>query len=468
MKKSFLAMTALAAMLFAGCTSSDELTTLESIKNDSPTPVQFGTYVGKVGTTRAGTAGDIASLGDLASKGGFGVFAYYTNAGSYSDASSTANFMFNEAVTSASTPYNVWTYSPVKYWPNETANGNVDQQGTPATSTGGPDKLTFFAYAPYVASASGTSGIVAFVENDDETAYTNTSIGDPRIKYVVDSDPTKCVDLLWGVVSTADASADHEVINNATLTAGKPWLDITKQEVDGKITFQFKHALAKLHITVDSDIDESNHGHATDVDGNTKIYVRSATITGTYNQTGYLNLNNSTANTPLWENLNGTAITPTSNTNTFKDGRTDGTEGYADGSGGLSNTETATLNSTIIQGATSSDLTGTGVTYTAAPLLTNNGDFYVIPTSTTANTFTVNIVYDVLTKDSKLAGTLADGTTPGSLIKNNITKTASFSILPGKVYNIALHLGLTSVKMDALVETWDPVNEDIDLPKNVD
>lgn len=45
MKKTFLAISALAAMLFAGCTSSDELTTLESIKtaDNTPTPVQFGT-----------------------------------------------------------------------------------------------------------------------------------------------------------------------------------------------------------------------------------------------------------------------------------------------------------------------------------------------------------------------------------------------------------------------------------------
>ena len=61
MKKTFLAITALAAMLFAGCTSSDELTTLESIKtaDNTPTPVQFGTYMGRGGTTRAGVEGQI-------------------------------------------------------------------------------------------------------------------------------------------------------------------------------------------------------------------------------------------------------------------------------------------------------------------------------------------------------------------------------------------------------------------------
>jgi outer membrane lipoprotein SlyB len=49
MKKNFLAITALAAVLFAGCTSSDELTTLESIKtaDNTPTPVQFGTVHGE-------------------------------------------------------------------------------------------------------------------------------------------------------------------------------------------------------------------------------------------------------------------------------------------------------------------------------------------------------------------------------------------------------------------------------------
>ena len=52
MKKSLLAMTVLAAMLFAGCTSSDEITTLESIKQaeNAPTAIEFGTYVGRTGT----------------------------------------------------------------------------------------------------------------------------------------------------------------------------------------------------------------------------------------------------------------------------------------------------------------------------------------------------------------------------------------------------------------------------------
>ena len=62
MKKTFLAMTALAAMLFAGCTSSDDLTTRETITkaNEAATPINFGTYMGKTGT-RAGVEGDIIS-----------------------------------------------------------------------------------------------------------------------------------------------------------------------------------------------------------------------------------------------------------------------------------------------------------------------------------------------------------------------------------------------------------------------
>ena len=47
-----------------------------------------------------------------------------------------------------------WYYNPLKYWPNETDN---DSQSSNATMLDGTfshiDRLTFFAYAPYVSEA---------------------------------------------------------------------------------------------------------------------------------------------------------------------------------------------------------------------------------------------------------------------------------------------------------------------------
>ena len=63
-----------------------------------------------------------------------GIFAYYTGSNDLT-ISEKPNFMYNQEVkrSNASSP---WTYSPVKYWPNNPG-----------------DKLTFFAYAPYVKEA---------------------------------------------------------------------------------------------------------------------------------------------------------------------------------------------------------------------------------------------------------------------------------------------------------------------------
>ena len=74
--------------------------------------------------------------------------------------------MYNQHVTWNSTN-TLWEYSPLKYWPNDFADNDVDAQ-TPAaqgsTTYGG--KVSFFAYAPYVATASGTSGITAISANN--------------------------------------------------------------------------------------------------------------------------------------------------------------------------------------------------------------------------------------------------------------------------------------------------------------
>ena len=73
----------------------------------------------------------------------------------------------------------------------------------------------------------------------------------------------------------------------------------------------------------------------------------------------------------------------------------------------------------------------------------------------------VTIVYDVETYDSKLTSQyLSDGRTHGSSIENSISATikngsgATILMEAGKQYNIRLHLGITSVKVNASVTEW--------------
>ena len=294
MKKNFLAMTALAAMLFAGCTSSDELTTLESIKQaeNAPTPISFGTYMGKTGT-RAGYVGPITQIELQDGKSGsntkgFGVFAHYASDGTaYNNLTSRIpNFMYNEQVYyDAST----WKYDNIKYWPNGTNTSTSAADNANATSTS-DNKVSFFAYAPYVSESttwgSETYGII--------NMSGSSAVDNPKITYKLDN--TNFVDLLWGtagtngtdiagntqsgsVVSTkADGSTTTTDAGYANIAVNA---DMKKQKVGGVIQFAFKHALAQVGgysttagvgLTVKADVDDDpNVSGGTLDNGNTKI-----------------------------------------------------------------------------------------------------------------------------------------------------------------------------------------------------
>lgn len=59
----------------------------------------------------------------------------------------------------------------------------------------------------------------------------------------------------------------------------------------------------------------------------------------------------------------------------------------------------------------------------------------------------VTVNFDVITEDPKLAG-------GQSKITSEITAPFKFQFHAGKSYNFVLHIGLTSVKLDATVEDW--------------
>ena len=404
----FPILAASALMMLAACTSTDESVN-DELKNAEPQPVTFGTYVNQ-SVTRAGTAGDITTTAVLGTAGGFGVFGYYSDNVEYSG-NLVPNFMYNQQVTYSAS---AWTYTPIKYWPNEFGSSAASE---------GIDKLSFFAYAPFVAVTPST-GYATGSTTDNITQLTrNTATGDPMVKYIVNTSGDG-VDLLWGVNSS-----------------GLPYLNQSRTAgttSDDKITFTFKHALAKLTATIATD---------NSIDANSKVYVRSITITG-FAAKGMLNLNNITANTPLWLSYDG--ADPTFEGLTFNDGRKDGREGMADGA--QANEKNQLLNGTIIQTNTAT----AGVTNSAVDLFSTT-ELYVIPSGGTENV-DVTIVYDVETADANLSTKLSDGSTAGSSIENRITKTAVLGapagFVSGKSYTLTITLGMKQVKLDATVETW--------------
>jgi hypothetical protein len=545
MKKLFIF--AASAALFAACSQSDDLalgTAQQAQAQAEETPVAFDVYAQK-GTTRAGVAGDITT-GQLQTgtykDAGFGVFGYYTNDEAYTQLA-TPNFMYNQQVKFDGT--SAWNYSPVKYWPNEFGSD---------ASSNFKDYLSFFAYAPYVevdeitglpkatkmneTEALGAMGttkdlLMKALTSGIKTTYTdgtadekaavdakiaafkaqissravniigvskNSITGDPFVKYVATLDPTNAVDLLWAVQPDLSArtpgDGSYEPIQGSyAYTTGMPWLNLTKEkDADkGKVKFYFRHALAKLNVQIDADVDselkdgEGNDGSknlGTKADGTTKdektrIFVRSVTFKG-FATEGALDLNNTTKDTPLWLNLDYKSTLAGASTTVY-DGRQNGSEMVS-----ANATEAPTTLNPVIIAADGTSISSyawsgsNGVTTTLVNLFKNyetgtpatdlTQAMYVIPNG---DVFEVTIDYDVETIDQSLPGLLSDGITHGSIVKNRITKAskktpAALVLEAGKSYTVKLHLGMTSVKFEAEVNgTWDDGGADnIALPIN--
>ena len=488
----------------ASCTTSDEvfegLNLAEQATQENA--INFGTYMGESKQTRAGTQGlittDQLKTGTHAADG-FGVFAYYTGSDTYQDATSYAvktdgstgqsalapNFMYNQQVkwNSSLTGYiSQWEYTPLKYWPNEVQNGAVDDQTSPAATTtnGNGGHLSFFAYAPYVSSASGSEGITVMTANSDES--------DPILTYVVPASGANAVDLLWGTLGSASENvvggansgvaylADGTNYQQSILPSYTMNADLTKQKTDGKVDFAFKHALAKvggsgtgMQIVLDLDDQKGALTGGTKADG-TKVTVKSITIAA--------KAKSAVSGTDVYYQTN---MTGNFNLATGRWGITSSTGTAA---------SAATTTYVINQSGTGTNVAGTLTTSIAepasAPAKTEDG-FDGLPVgvlaSSATNVFsaeaaplvfipgsypelTVTVDYIVRTLDTNLANKYSE-------VEQAITRTITFgsAVELNKRYSLVIHLGLTSVKFDASVSDWDEDGGSattIYLPINVD
>ena len=437
--KQRLFIGSLAALaLMASCSSSnDDLNGGATTPQESNVPLTFSSYLGRTATTRAGATGTITTDGANSTTSlqteGFGLFATYTDNAEYT-AATGPNFMYNTKVSTKD-----WTYSPLRYWPNETSTTNADGKG--ATSEG-VDRLSFFAYAPYVEATAATGAVT---ENTvGITALTaNNATTDPKVTYVVADDPSKSVDLLWGVVPAGTTKWSNVTGTDIDIAEGKPYLNLIKPNTTQKVNFNFRHALAKLGLKVVGAFDAVTGGTK---DAATKITVASVTIEGTgFKKTAVLNLNNTTANEPLWEAV--------------KD------------AGDIKLTVSdANLNSKIKDSGNDEAQTVDGVTETAQDLLNSDATsaqkaFMIIPSSADNKSLKVTIDYYVNTTDASLSKGY-------SRVENKITKTITgFAPEAGKNYTLLLSLGMTSVKVSATVSDWtteDGSTTQVDLPINVE
>lgn len=395
--------------------------------------------------------------------------------------------------------------------------------------------------------ADGTTDITPFKTVNYDVATTKGGIVgmtqwteqvDPWVNYVMkngtagtQTDNTKGVDLLWalrGQYSYDEADGD----DNSVATLGSNYnVNLTKLSVDEKVRFMFKHALAKIggsakdesitatgprqtgfKVVVDIDANSADPGMGADnqqeffpVPFNhlkTLVTVQSVKVRDpwTYAQEPGSTLNSATAksnlNTYGWFNIaNGTWLNAGYSSDPTANGGAQGAQVLlvVDNTGAAG---VAQINPEIAEkgiGTTKAidmaadkpwqwqNVNPLGATTTAKPLYDNaNADGIMLIPGDNAQTLYITVDYFVRTADPQLAKGYSE-------VEQIITNKVELKgIEANKYYTIVIHLGLTSVKFEAVVADWamnagdtydengqtvsdpaSPENESVWLPSNV-
>lgn len=462
--------------------------------------------------TRAGDTGTGESSGESSEisadlktlrQNGFGVFAVNTGTTPYGDwrtANSTkaaadahdySNYMFNQAVqwpkkdAESTDPAETgsWSYSPIKYWPNPTFGENNAMK---------PQYVSFFAYSPYVSNLSKYNSSNS--SNPGILGYSYAANGDPLIAFnAVNTD----VDLLFGAGGgTQNGSYCNDEAGTNSNT-GKSYdsspftvnSDIAKMKNNGLLKFNFKHALSKVKITVDTHIGET----AATVDKNSKVMIDYIILSMGNAESG--------ENVPTVSFLDLATGQFAADASTGSEGKNDivnavKTKGKTDEENPIMeglptpdakkdmNTNIGSVEDDVITAAAKADDSGSStspakphtrgegdtgsswddlpsVTGTPQDIVEGGCNYMFFPTFTPK--IEVYVKYHIYTKDPIYESGYVDVV---QISKAELTFTKDLE--SGNAYTLQLHLGLTSVKMDATVSEWTDASTDVDLPKNVE
>lgn len=295
------------------------------------------------------------------------------------------------------------------------------------TETMQGEKVGFGVFAYYTDNAQYSTGAVPNYMNNQQVTYSGGAWGYTPVKYW----PNEATDYVsffayapyregFSVPASGDPvisfAVNTNVANQIDLVAADAVLNAQKQSINDKVKFTFKHALSRVGFKVEAIIDEANNQgdsatpdvdneHLYNIADKTTISVQEVELIGTFNTSGKLNLNGAT-----WT---------------------------AD----AAKTDSYTLSSPNF-----ADVAG-NVTVTPKQLNNESGYLMLIPTETIS--ISIRVKYTVTTEDDNLT----DGK---SVVVNDITSAEfPFTFAQGKAYNFVLHLGLTSVKLDAEVADWE-------------
>lgn len=398
---------------------------------------------------------------------------------------------------------------------NASTPSTTAQQAPSGTLAG---KLSFFAFAPYTAATTAyvaaddgamPADVSAAVKNTNTNGVkaisSNASESNVWVKYLMqNATSTQAVDLLWGLAGKSSYDETDGV--DPSLTVGETYnVNLTKQTVPEKVKFYFKHALAKVggatseSESLEGDPEQCGFKVVVDVDGNnttsaagvdnqpsylyssftntkTLVTIKSVKIQDAKSASNDANVpvsgEESNLNTFGWFNIetgnwcsesgtygnsgtgatyNITANNTVSGSNPLDDDRYTLNEKIREPETGESgNAISAPANglwSNINTGG-SKTLKATGVTTELQDVFTDENvpGLLIIPGGTA--TLYVTVDYIVRTADTNLS----QGYTEVEQIITN--KVSLGSLLPNKYYTLVMHLGLTSVKFEAIVTDW--------------
>lgn len=391
----FIGLIACAALTMTGC-SNDEINAPQ--QSQGKNAIEFSTYLGRNAQGSRGTETTTASI----KTSGFGVLAYYTEQTDFADANKP-NFMWNQKVTHNGTN---WEYTPIKYWPTKVG-----------------DKVSFFAYAPYV--ENGNNNVIELSGK--------SATGAPTATITLPDDPSQTIDF----VAAVQMNKTHD--NSAS--------------ANNNVSFILKHEMTR--VKVQAKLDKSVYSD-TDAKHKTFVVIKNVTFNnkGQFYKEGKYTFSTDDSKRGTWA--------PAANAST-----------YTLDLNGVLNTELIKADGAKKKTDSGDYMTGVNglklVDTTAKDLFKNNEYLFLIPVSAnngdglTYGKATATIEYDIVTEDSKLAA----GYSCTSATKTVLLPAGTLK--QGISYNYILTIKLDEIVLDATVNDWDKASDSkIDVPYSPD
>ena len=381
----FMGLIACAALTMTGC-SNDEINAPQQSQGNSA--IEFSTYLGRNAQGSRSTETNTDSI----KANGFGVLAYYTDTANFSADTNKPNFMWNQKVTHNGAN---WEYTPIKYWPTKVG-----------------DKVSFFAYAPYV-EGGDANGIVL---------SKNNATGAPTATITLPDDPSQTIDF----VAAVQMNKTHD--NSAS--------------ANNNVSFNLKHEMTR--VKVQAKLDKSVYSD-TDDKHKTFVVIKNVTFNdkGQFYKSGKYTFSTTDGERGTWTTTdNATAYSLDLNKVMKKETiKVTGAKG-------------STVSGDYQKGEDGIKL----VNDTPVSLFKDDQYLFLIPVaSLTDGKATATIEYDIVTEDSKLAvGYSCTNAT-------KIVKLPAGTLQQGKSYNYTFIINLDEIVLDAAVEKWDETASDSNI-----